>query len=206
MANYSYKARNNTGALVEGDLIAASEQEAMLQLRKMEYTPVKITQAKIEKSKQASNFLSMNFLSLGSPKIKVRDMLVLCTNLSSMTSAGIPLLNALNMVGGQLPNAQLATVVRKVTQMVSEGSSFSEALAVYPEVFSNFFVNMIRAAEISGTMDQVLKELAVYLEKQDFISRLRGSCFIDYPCCYASICADFYQGGSCPACSDTVSL
>jgi type IV pilus assembly protein PilC len=167
MTQYSYKARNNAGALVTGQMTGNSVQEIINQLRAKEYTPVKITEAGTpEVKKKTTSFLSAN-ISFGPAKVKPRDLMILCTNLSSMTDAGIPLLNALNVTSEQLTNPYLTDIVRKVSQKISEGSSFSESLALFPKVFSNFFVNMIRSGEISGTLAKVLRDMAVFLEKQD---------------------------------------
>ena len=185
MARYSYKARNNAGALVSGDLTGSSEQEIIAQLRQMEYTPIKIIPAAVPKAKSEPK-IAMK-LSFGSPRVKVRDLTIFCTNLSSMTNAGIPLLNALSVIGEQLTNAKLADAVLKVSKLVSEGSSFSDALAQFPDIFSNYFINMIRTAEISGTLDKVLKEMANYLEKEDsLISTVRG--MMIYPTVLVVVC------------------
>ncbi|MBF0491109.1 MAG: type II secretion system F family protein [Candidatus Omnitrophica bacterium] len=178
MATYTYKARNNSGQLVEGDLTAISEQEVIAQLRQLKFTPVKISQGAQKQSKEsAAGLLKTKApkMKMGGKKIKVRDMTVFCTNLSSMSNAGIPLLSALNMSTEQVTNPYLAAVIRSVSQSVSDGSTFSDSLAQFPDVFSNFFVNMIRAAELSGTLDQVLKDMAIYLEKEDNMqSTVRG--------------------------------
>lgn len=186
MGQYSYKARNNAGELISGELTADSEQEVIAQLRQMQYVPVKITQSVVAKIKAVpAKALPMKKMSGG--KITVREMAVFCTNLSSMTSAGIPLLGALNMVSEQLTNQKLAASVRRVGQMVSDGSSFSEALSAFPDIFSKFFVNMVRAAEMSGTLDQVLKELSAYMEKQDTLQQtIRG--MMIYPMVLLSAC------------------
>jgi type IV pilus assembly protein PilC len=175
MALYTYKARNNTGQLVTGDLTANSELEVIAQLRQMKYAPVKIAEGTAVKSKENTKKISLPKEAFGTSKVTVRDMAIFCTNLSSMTSAGIPLLGALNMVSEQLTNLKLAAAVRRISQMVSEGSSFSESLSTYPKIFSTFFINMIRAAEMSGTLDRVLKDLADYMEKQDQVRQtIRG--------------------------------
>lgn len=176
MAQYTYKARNNEGQLISGDLTASSEQEVIAQLRQMKYTPVKVSQGVAAKSKETSAKAGSLKEGLGGgPKVTVRDMAVFCTNLSSMTSAGIPLLGALNMVSDQLTNVKLSKAVRHISQMVSDGSSFSESLSAYPKIFSNFFINMVRAAEMSGTLDRVLRDLADYMEKQDQLRQtIRG--------------------------------
>jgi len=165
MARYFFKARNNAGELIEGDLTGESEREIISQLRQKGHTPVKIGQSTVSKIKKA-NPLTFK-LNFGSSRVKVRDLTLFCTNLSSMTNAGIPLLNALNLTGDLLTNDKLAAATRKISQLVSDGSSFSDALAVFPNIFSNFFVNMIRTGEMSGTLDKALQEMSVYLEKED---------------------------------------
>jgi type IV pilus assembly protein PilC len=188
MATYTYKARNNTGQLVTGNITANSEQEVIVQLRQMQYAPVKISQgvtANIyEDAAAKTSFFSLIF---SSKKIKVRDMAIFCTNLSSMTSAGVPLLGALNMVSDQLTSVKLSATIRKISQRISDGASFSEALAAFGDIFSSFFINMIRAAEMSGTLDQVLKDMAVYMEKQDTLRQtVRG--MMIYPIILAVAC------------------
>ncbi|MBF0122356.1 MAG: type II secretion system F family protein [Candidatus Omnitrophica bacterium] len=144
--------------------MAESEQDVIGQLRQLQCTPVKIdrggsTKVKIEKVVKTPQ--------IAVRPVKTEDLLALCINLSSMISAGITLMGALNVISGQLENPYLGEVVRRVARMVSEGSSLSSALENFPRVFSKFFINMVRVGEISGTMDDVLKTLAVFLEKQD---------------------------------------
>ncbi len=161
---YSYKARDNAGELVTGVIEAVSEQDVLLKLRGMQYTPVKIMLGGMYKAKVAS---APKDPSVAPKAIKIQDMVLFCVNLSSMTGAGIPLIGAINVVADQLTNPYLGYVVHKVGKSVSEGSSFSESLEKFPKVFSKFFINMVRAGEISGTMNNVLKTMAVYMEQQE---------------------------------------
>ena len=187
MAQYSFKARNNAGELIEGELTGSSEGEIINQLRQREYTPVKISQGTVSKLKEANSFFLFKKLNFGSSRVKVRDLMFFCTNLSSMTNAGIPLLNALNITGDLLTNVKLTASVRKISQLVSDGSSFSDALAVFPDIFSNFFISMIRTGEMSGTLDKVLKEMALYLEKEDNLRQtIRG--MLIYPMILLTAC------------------
>ena len=178
MGLYSYKARNNAGQLVMGSLEATSEQDVITQLRQLQYTPVKISQGGAANGKTTAKAEPRRVSPM---KVKIRDLTTFCTNLSSMTDAGIPLLDGLNMSSVQLENPYLVDVIRKVGVSVSEGASLSESLSVYPKVFSNFFVNMVRVGELSGTLDSVLRELAVYLERQETLKQTIRGMFI-YPC------------------------
>ncbi len=188
MAQYSYKARNKTGQLVTGNLTAVSELEAIVQLRRLEYTPVKISQGiAVKVQGSASGFFSFKLPFLTANKVKLRDIMLFCTNFSSMSGAGVPILSSLNMASDQTVNPVLSSTLRKVSQMVSDGSSFSDALAVFPNIFNHFFVNMIRAAEISGTMEKVLADMAVYLEKQDNLRQTIRGMFI-YPIVLLTAC------------------
>ncbi|MEI7998948.1 MAG: type II secretion system F family protein [Candidatus Omnitrophota bacterium] len=180
MGYYAYKARDNAGQLVTGNLEAATEQEVINQLRQMQYTPVKVGPGVAPKATKVTTFKA-DPVSKKSQPVKIRDMTAFCTNLSSMTDAGIPLLDALNMTSGQSDNPYFTYVIQRITQTVSDGSSFSDALSAYPKVFSNFFINMVRVGEMSGTLDNVLRNLADFLEKQETLKQtIRG--MMIYPC------------------------
>jgi type IV pilus assembly protein PilC len=161
---YAYKARKNSGELISGTLEAVSEQEVMKQLGQRQLFPVNIKQAS---KQQAAVSETPKTAEVKSGRVDVRDIMVFCINLSNMVGAGIPLLGALNVIGKQMNNPYLGSVVINVSRSVSEGSAFSEALGKYPDVFSRLFVNMVRLGETSGTMEKVLKTLAIYMEQQE---------------------------------------
>ena len=175
MSKYSYKARNNEGQSVAGVLEATSEQEAISQLGKMQYTPIAITLSQEAAGKDTPNSFWNFSLGSGEQKVKVKDVMSFCSNLSSMTSAGVPLLGAINTIAEQFQNPTTTKTLRKVGQLVSQGSSFSEALAIFPKVFSPFFVSMVKVGEMSGTLEETLNALSVYLEKQERLKQtVRG--------------------------------
>ncbi|MEI6438472.1 MAG: type II secretion system F family protein [Candidatus Omnitrophota bacterium] len=138
------------------------------QLRGLDYTPIKIVQVPFAKVRTVKAPVQKK---VAERPVKVVDLLALCINLSSMVDAGITVVAALRVISGQLTNPYLGDVIRQTAQMVSEGSTLSDALEKFPRVFSRFFINMVRVGEISGTMDNVLKTLAVFLEKQDDLNR-----------------------------------
>ena len=151
-----------------GSVQADSEQDVIGQLRQLQYTPVKITRGGMAGVKRVKVFKPV---TVAVRPVKIGDLLAFCVNISNMLSAGITLMGALNVISGQLENPYLGDVVRRIAQMVSEGITFSDGLEKFPRIFSRFFINMVRVGEISGTMDSVLKTLAVFLEKQDELRR-----------------------------------
>ncbi|MBF0522285.1 MAG: type II secretion system F family protein [Candidatus Omnitrophica bacterium] len=164
MAIYSYKARNNSGELITGKLESSSEAEAINQLHQMQYIPIKISEETSVSAKEAPQ-PGVKMSQAG--RVKVSDLMFFCINLSSMVSAGLPLMGALNVTADQLVNPYFSEVIRKVAQSVSQGVTFSDSLEKFPTIFSKFFVNMVRVGEMSGTMDNSLKTLAVYMEGQE---------------------------------------
>jgi type IV pilus assembly protein PilC len=97
-----------------------------------------------------------------------------------MIDAGIPLVQSLSILGEQIENRDLKDVVVRVRQDIEAGMSFCDALAKHPAVFSDFFINMARAGEASGMLDEVLDRLASYLEKASVLNRKIKSSLV-YP-------------------------
>ena len=100
-----------------------------------------------------------------------RSQLVLSTRqLATLVKAGMPLLRALRTVSDQLDPGPLRDVFAMISSDVESGVKFSEALQRYPKWFPSFYVNMVRAGEVGGLLDEILKRLAELLERQ---ARLR---------------------------------
>jgi len=173
MPLYSYKARNNVGQLLTGSLEAPSQQEAIHRLREQQYTPVKIISGAIASPKETTGSAAQ---PVPVTRVTIHDLMIFTTNLASMVNAGIPLLGALRSIAGQLSNPYLADVIRKVSKMVSEGSSLSDAMEKYPRIFSMFFSKMVLVGETSGTLDAVLRTLAEYMEQQESLrQKIKGA-------------------------------
>jgi type IV pilus assembly protein PilC len=98
-------------------------------------------------------------------------MVIFSRQLATMIDAGIPLVQALRILGEQIDNKSLKSVVQIMSQDIDAGMSFSDSLAKHPNVFSELFINMARAGEASGMLDEVLDRLATYLEKTAALAR-----------------------------------
>lgn len=99
------------------------------------------------------------------PKVKVNDLVLFTRQLSTMVSAGVPLLRSLTTMRDQVENPTLREVISDLIRDVQGGVSLADAMAKHPDVFSDIFVNMIRAGESAGIVDDILKRLATQVEK-----------------------------------------
>lgn len=99
--------------------------------------------------------------------VKLREIINFTVHISTSIGAGIPILQALEDVEEQTNNKKMQQAIREVADDLRGGSSLSDALARHPIIFTDVYVNMVRAGEASGTLDQVLQRLVNFLEWQD---------------------------------------
>lgn len=161
MPNYAYKARAETGKAVTGTLEGISRDEVAQKLRKMGYIPVAITETMAAMGIDLDNWFKQF------SRIRIEDLIVFYVQLANMLGAGLSLLNSLQTISRQMENKKLKEIIEDINRSVTGGSSFSEALAKYPRVFSPLFINTVKAGEASGHLTTVLSRLAVYVEKQE---------------------------------------
>lgn len=177
MPNYKYAAKDKTGKTVSGFLEAATQADLIDLLRKKNLVIVSVSEAKAKAARPFSSF---------SKKIKIDDLVIFARQLATMVDAGIPLVTALDILGEQMENAGFKEVVVKIKNDVETGSSLSEGLAKHPKVFSNLFVNMVKAGETSGMLDEILDRVATYLEKSSSLQKKVKSAMI-YPAVITSM-------------------
>ncbi len=126
---------------------------------------------RIEKLKEDKSFfkteLDFSFLD----RVTLKDILVFTRQLYAMVHAGIPIVAALKVIKEQISNKRLKKITEDLASHIEEGGRFSTALSKYKNVFGDLYISMIKAAEESGTLEEVLKRLSDYLEK---IEKLRG--------------------------------
>lgn len=156
MPIFKYRVRNGAGEAITGTLEAAGMDIARLRLGEMGYIPVRL-----EEGKARENGFSINFLK---PKVTDKDLIVFNRQLATLFSAGIPLLMGIQGLAEQVQNKTFKEILLKLAAEIQTGSSFSDALAKHPKVFSGLYINMIRAGEASGTLDETLKRLSLLVE------------------------------------------
>ncbi len=156
MITYQYVARDRMGKAIKGALEAPGIDVARVRLGEMGYIPVKL-----EEGKAKSKSLSMDFLK---PRVTDKDLIVFNRQLATLFSAGIPLLRAIQGLTEQMKNKTFKAILIDIASEIQAGSSFSDALAKHPKVFSGVYISMIRAGEASGTLDDILMRLASLAE------------------------------------------
>ena len=152
MAVFSYRGTNAEGAIIEGAIEAADEQAALERLKNSNIIPLKIF--------VPGKGLKKRFARRPS----TGDLLNFTTELTSLLEAGLPLDRSLNILAGISENKEKQDLIQSVLRSIREGSSFSEALQKHPGMFSKLYINMIRAGEAAGVLDEVLDRLNDFLE------------------------------------------
>lgn len=164
MLTFKYEATNSeTGQKVRAEVQADNEQAAAKLIREQGLTPLSI---KVEKSGSASRF----------KRIKTKDKVLFSRQLSTLINAGLPLVQSLRQVANQTTNKALKTVINQIVSDVEAGSSFSQSLNHFPQVFNRVYISLVEAGEASGTLDASLERLADQQEKDaDIVSKVRGA-------------------------------
>jgi general secretion pathway protein F len=158
---YEYRALNTTGRTVKGIIDADSSKAARLKLRRNGIFPIELHEETAARGEKRDIDL-LRILR----RIKVQETAVMVRQLSTLLSAGLPLVESLTAVIDQVPNPALKKIMTQVRERVNEGSTLADAFAQHPRVFSPLFVNMTRAGERSGALEIVLERLADFSEKQ----------------------------------------
>ncbi|MCX8013926.1 MAG: type II secretion system F family protein, partial [Rectinema sp.] len=152
MPTFTYTARTRTGTKQSGTISAENRQAAQQQLRTKGLQADKL----VEQGKRGG--IKTN------RRVKTAELLVFTRQLSTIVSAGLPLLQGLDILAEQTEDPNFSAVIDAVASEVESGETFSDALRKYPKAFPDLYVSMVRAGEAGGDLDGVLLQLADYLE------------------------------------------
>jgi len=155
MARFTYTATKD-GKTVHGTSEAGSKEALVSTLRKQNMVPLVVKPEKARKG-------FLNF-KLGN-KVKVKDLAIFTRQLSTMVSAGVPLNRSLHTLEDQTKNAFFKKTISEVAKDVEGGTPLAEAFKKHPRVFSDVYVNMVRAGEAGGILDEILKRLSLQIER-----------------------------------------
>ncbi len=170
---FVYKATNADGKTVTGSADVANKAALLSLLHKQNLHPVLIELAK-GKGKKGGNLFGKR------KKVKLQDLVIFTRQLSTMISAGVPLARSLSALQGDAENPYMREVLAGITKEVEGGQPLGDAFAKYPTVFSDVYVNMVRAGEEGGILDDILKRLATQVE-QDASIRKKIKSAMMYP-------------------------
>src|SRR5687767_8927019 len=176
MPTFTYTARALNGEMKSATMDAATRDDVVAALRKQRMNVVKIDEQKAKKS------------SFGQPGITMRDVVIFTRQISTMINAGLPLVQALDILAKQSENKSLSNVVRNVVFDVESGNTVADAMRKHPKAFSDLYTNMVAAGEAGGILDTILLRLAVFIEKNDALVRKVKGAMI-YPMVIMSVAA-----------------
>ena len=159
MPRYSYTAKTQPNNIIQGDIEAESEQDAINKLTKMGYFPISLG---TEDLSRLGKFAFFKFR-----KISNKDIVLFTSQLSSLIQSGVNILNGLNIISKQTTNKYLQLVINDVISKIKDGSPLSESLAHYPDLFSSLYTSMVHSGEVGGTLEETLARLSDFLEKEE---------------------------------------
>ena len=193
MPKYSYVAMDSRGKETKGTLEVANQNEAIGRIKEMGFFPTKVVEDKgapapgaakkaVGKGKKGGGGMNFQIRIPGlSGRVKSKVLTTFTRQLATLVQAGLPLLRGLRVLQKQERSANLKTILGELSVSIEGGSTFSEALAQHPKVFNRLFVNMVKAGEIGGVLEVVLKRLSEFMEKAQ---KIRGKVIaaMFYPC------------------------
>jgi len=152
-AVFEWEGKDRNGKQVRGELRAAGENQVKASLRRQGVTPTKIKKRRMSAGKS----------------IKPKDLAIFTRQLATMMKAGVPLLQAFDIVGRGNPNPRVTKLLNDIRSDVETGTSLNVAFRKFPLYFDDLYCNLVEAGESAGILDQLLDRLAVYMEKTEAI-------------------------------------
>ncbi|PYL13654.1 MAG: pilus assembly protein PilC, partial [Verrucomicrobia bacterium] len=177
MPRYTYVALDARGQESTGLVEARSSNEAIGQLRQAGYFPTsvyeegkggpdrKVSRAGAKAARVARPRTKISIVLFQRKKVKPKIMMIFTRQLATLIDSGLPLLRGLNVLAKQERDTVLRNTINKLADGVQGGSTFSESLAQHPLIFNHLYVNMVKAGEVGGVLELVLRRLAEFQEK-----------------------------------------
>jgi type IV pilus assembly protein PilC len=155
MPSFEWKGRTSAGQTQEGVLLADSRDAAAALLRRQRIQVINLRERGRE----------IKLLPRMPTKVSRKRIAIFTRQFSVMLDAGLPLVQCLEILGGQEENRTFAAIINEVRADVESGSSIADAMRKHPKAFDNLFVNMVAAGEAGGILDVILQRLSIYIEK-----------------------------------------
>jgi type IV pilus assembly protein PilC len=155
---FAFEARAANGQNMRGEIDAQNEAEARVKLRAQRLTPIRLI------AQGGGTVVRPLRPKTSKARVKTKELQIFTRQLSTLLNSGIPILQAIDSLSSGRASG-LNLVLKQISADISRGKRLADSLAEHPQVFGRFYINMTRAGEESGNLDQVLSRLAVYIEK-----------------------------------------
>lgn len=161
MVEFAYKVRAQNGSIMEGVIEAAEQRAAVDKLRGQKYIILEINEAQ-------KGFFDQIIKGFGiKTKVKSKDLVLFSRQLSTLVSAGVPIVQGLTILIEQIEDKTFKNIIEKIQEDIESGQSIADSLKKHPNAFSDLYVSMIRAGELGGILDVILERLSEYLESAE---------------------------------------
>lgn len=169
MATFEYLVKDRTGKDRAGIEDAPDVAALIANFRTQGFIIVRVNEVKKNRVFSTGKSQTKNAGKGGA--VKLDDLVVFSRQMATLVGAGIPLIQALDILATQVERQKLRDILRDMHQQVQGGKSFSDAMDKHQKVFSSLFINMVRAGESSGSLEEILDRLASYLEKTSALQK-----------------------------------
>jgi len=166
MPVFNYTVKDSQGLKLSGVIESRDEHEAISILHKRGLIVISIKEAKLKKTIEQG--------------VKLDDLVIFSRQLATMVESGITIVQTLSILSEQSESKILAGVTLQIKEDIESGSSLHESLKKHPKIFSTLYINMVKAGEASGMLDEILDRVATYLEKSSALQRKVKSSLV-YP-------------------------
>lgn len=170
MPAFAYKARMLTGGMTEGTIEAADQKAAVEQLRGQKLIPIELIQAAPPIMEKLMAMMPFK------PSVSTKELVLFSRQLSTLVSAGVPLVQGLTILEEQVESKLFKSVVHTIKDDIESGQSITDALRKHPNAFEELYVSMIKAGEVGGILDVILERLSAYLEAAENLkAKVKGA-------------------------------
>ncbi|MCX5783873.1 MAG: type II secretion system F family protein [Elusimicrobia bacterium] len=172
---FTYVEKDSGGKTIDGVLEAIDQKAAVERLRVMKLTLVDISE------KEAGGALGLiSKLNPFKPKVKSKDLAIFSRQLSTLVSAGVPIVQGLGILEAQTENPAFKKIVGSVKLDIESGIGITDAMRKHPDPFTTLYVSMVKAGEVGGILDIILERLSNYLEQSESLKSKIKSAMV-YP-------------------------
>ncbi len=172
MPSFEYWVKDKSGKDLKGVQDAQDAQDLVRQLKAQDYLVVRVEQVKKGSSMLSVQKGTVPKIRQGkSGGIKLDDLVIFSRQMATLVAAGIPLIQALDILAGQVDKEKFRKILWRMHSDVQTGKSFSEAMQAHQKVFSALFIHMVRAGEMSGKLQEILDRVAQYFEKSSALQK-----------------------------------
>ncbi len=185
MPSYAYEALDKGGKPVRGAIEAESEETVLERLKGLGYYPTRITKSKAAVGKiDLGSIPGLRWLF---GRVKLRHVSTFTRQLATLIEAGLPLLRSLAILHDQTESGTFKVIIKDMYSCIENGGTLSEGMSRYPKIFNKLYINMVRAGEIGGVMEAVLKRIAQFLENSRAL-RSKVKSALMYPVMVVVLC------------------